>query len=426
MQSSFRFIKNSLSTGAFWLLLLTLLSAVTGSVIALFLHLLETATITQWQHPALLFGLPFAGMLLAILTKKFGKGSDSGNDLLIEDLNQDEEKVPKRLAPYIFFATLITHLFGGSAGREGTAVQIGGSIAQSFCSVFKLTANGRALLILCGMSAGFGAVFGTPFAGAFFALEVVGVLRTRARSFIPILFASLLADSVCKLWSIHHTLYRIVSIPPELDTVHFYATIFLKIGMAAILFGLCSRAFAEATHGLKRFWNRLLPAYWMSPLLGGILIITLTYTLDSRAFLGLGITNPDPLAPSIIKAFLSGGVTAWSWLWKFIFTAITLSSGFKGGEATPLFFIGACLGAALAQTLGLPLDLIAGLGLVAVFAAATNTPLAGTIMGAELFGFEFAPYFFCACFIAYFCSGNGGVYTSQRWNKPTFQGRFQA
>lgn len=191
-----------------------------------------------------------------------------------------------------------------------------------------------------------------------------------------------------------------------------------KIFLAAILFGWTSMLFAEATHGLHALWKRWIAWPILRPVLGGSIIIGLVWLLGTRDYLGLGVSSPDPRVVTILTSFHSGGAHTWSWLWKLIFTAVTLSSGFKGGEVTPLFFIGAALGNTLAVLLGGPTDLFAAAGFVAVFAGATNTPLACTIMAVELFGGEYTVYFAVACLMAYFSSGHSGIYLSQRIGTP--------
>ena len=172
--------------------------------------------------------------------------------------------------------------------------------------------------------------------------------------------------------------------------------------------------FSELSHTIKNYSNRFIKIKWLIPAIGGVIIIALTFALGTRDYLGLGVTNPDPGAVSIVSSFTSGGAGYLSWLWKIIFTAITIGMGFKGGEVTPLFFIGAALGNTIAAFTGAPVDLMAGLGFIAVFAGATNTPIACTIMGIELFGGDYTLYYAIACFTAYYFSGHSGIYLSQR------------
>ncbi|WP_250637595.1 chloride channel protein [Syntrophotalea acetylenivorans] len=186
-----------------------------------------------------------------------------------------------------------------------------------------------------------------------------------------------------------------------------------KIAIASVAFGLAGFLFAELTHSFQKLFKRFVPAYWVRPIIGAALVLGISWLLGTRDYLGIGVTTATGEGVSIVNAF-TGGVTSWSWFWKLLLTAITLSAGFKGGEVTPLFFVGATLGAALAGVLGVPVDLLAGVGFIAVFAGATNTPLACTIMGVELFGSQYLIYFATGCFLAYLFSGHSGIYLSQR------------
>ena len=396
-----------------WLLLLIPVSASIGSAVAFFLWSLDCVMRFRWEHPWLLYLLPVAGVGIAALYHGFGKSAEAGNNLIIEQIHKPGGGVPKRMAPLVLFATLATHAFGGSAGREGTAVQMGGSIAAAFGKLFGLDAHDLRVLLMTGIAAGFGAVFGTPLAGAIFALEVLALGRMNYDALIPCLIASILGDWTCTLWGIHHTSYHIaLSADPHLN-----AALMGKVALASVAFGVAGMLFSETAHGLNTLFKKI-KSPLLRPALGGALVITLTLLLGTEDYLSLGVTSPDPQGVSILTAFKPGGAHAMSWFWKLLFTCVTISSGFKGGEVTPLFFVGATLGHSLARLLGAPIDLFAGLGFVAVFAGASNTPLACAIMGIELFGHEYAIYFAAACFIAYLFSGHSGIYLSQKIGTP--------
>ena len=318
------------------------------------------------------------------------------------------------MAPLVLAGTLITHLFGGSAGREGTAVQMGGSLASAYARVGRIHAANLRVLLMAGVAAGFGSVFGTPLTGAVFALEVLVVGRMQYDALIPVLVASVVGDFTCSAWGIHHATYHLNFAEPAGATHLLNGLLLGKIVIAAMLFGLTSRLFAGLTHTLKDAFTRFIAYAPLRPAVGGLLVIALVYLVGTRDYLGIGVTSPDPGAVTILSAFQPGGATTWSWGWKLLFTAVTLASGFKGGEVTPLFFIGATLGHTLALLLGAPVDLFAALGFIAVFAGATNTPLACTIMGIELFGATHTVYFAIACALAYLFSGHSGIYSGQR------------
>jgi H+/Cl- antiporter ClcA len=392
---------------------------VTGSLVALFLWLLDLATQARWNNLWLIFFLPLAGLLITFLYKFYGKNTDAGNNLIMDEIHKPGGGVPTRMTPLVLFSTIVTHLFGGSAGREGTAVQMGGSISALFSKWYKLKHQEKRILLMCGMAGGFGAVFGTPIAGAVFAMEVLAIGRIKYDALLPCLAASVLADITCTAYGIHHTHYSIAFIGEIKNTsrwlpyLSFDFLLLAKVIVAGVAFGLAGYLFAETSHIIKDNCNKYIPNKWLTPVIGAALVIGISYALGTFDYLGLGVTNPKG-GVSIVSAFTANGATTWSWWWKLLLTAITLSTGFKGGEVTPLFFIGATLGNTLAVLSGSPVDLFAGLGFIAVFAGATNTPLACTLMGVELFGSNNVVYFAVACFTAYYFSGHSGIYGSQR------------
>jgi len=400
-----------------WTLLVIPISITVGSLVALFLWLLEKVTQIRWQYEWLLFLLPVAGILIYLLYKYLGKNSDAGNNLIMEEIHKPGGGVPARMAPLVLFSTVVTHLFGGSAGREGTAVQIGGSMANLYGRWFKLNEQDLKILLMTGVAAGFGAVFGTPITGTVFALEVLAIGVIRYDALIPCFIAAIFADIVTSAWGIHHTHYHIDftgSANTLFSFLHADVLLLAKTILAGVCFGLASYLFAEMMHTIKNYSNRFIRVKWLIPVVGGILIIGLCYLTGTTDYIGLGVNGKNPDSVSIVSAFHAGGATSWSWLLKIIFTAVTLGMGFKGGEVTPLFFIGATLGNTLAVWLGAPVDLFAGLGFIAVFAGATNTPIACTLMGVELFGGGNVLYFAIACFTAYYFSGHSGIYSAQR------------
>lgn len=408
----FRIARNLLR----WTLLVIPVSVLTGLLVALFLWLLEEATRIRWQHMWLVLLLPVAGVLIYFLYRFWGRESAPGNNLILDEIHKPGGGIPLRMAPLILITTVLTHLFGGSAGREGTAVQMGGSMADWLARGYKLTAEDRRILLLSGMAAGFGAVFGTPVTGAIFALEVLAIGRIRYDALLPCLIAALLADIVCAACGIVHTQYTIhfaATTGSFIPFVSFDFILLAKVVAGGIAFGLAAYLFAEMTHAIKKAGNALIKPQWLIPVVGAVIVVGISYLIDSFDYLGLGVTNPEG-GVSIVSAFRPEGSQPLSWLIKLVLTAVTLGMGFKGGEVTPLFFIGATLGNTIAWLTGAPVELFAGLGFIAVFAGATNTPLACTIMGIELFGGEHCLYFAIACFTAYYFSGHAGIYSAQR------------
>ncbi|MBD3750096.1 MAG: voltage-gated chloride channel family protein [Sphingobacteriales bacterium] len=401
-----------------WTFLTLPIALTIGSMVAFFLWLLNKAIFFKFSHSWLLYLLPFAGLVIHFLYKLWGKSSEKGNNLIMEEIHEPGGGVPARMGPLVLITTVMTHLFGGSAGREGTAVQIGGSLAQLFGNWFKLKPDDMRTILTAGIAAGFGAVFGTPLTGAIFAMEVITLGRIQYDALIPCLIASVVGDLTVMAWGIHHTQYHIDFLQSNdylfSGYLHWDIVLIGKIVIASICFGLSSYLFAEMVHGVKNVSLKLFKLTWIIPFVGGLVIIGLTFLVGKPDYLSLGVDAEYPGAVTIVSAFKAGGADFWSWLWKTIFTTITLGTGFKGGEVTPLFYIGATLGNTLANLMNAPVSLFAGLGFIAVFAGATNTPLACTIMGVELFGGEYLIFFAIACFTAYFFSGHSGIYSAQR------------
>lgn len=406
-----------LLAAAKWLAVLIPMAVAIGSASAFFLWSLDALTRVRFSNPWLLWLLPLSGLAVGWLYHRHGKSSAAGNNLLIDEIHQPGAGVPLRMAPLVLVGTLATHLFGGSAGREGTALQMGGSIAGAFARFLKLDAGSVRLLLMAGVAAGFGSIFGTPIAGVVFALEVLVIGRMQYDALIPCFIASLVADWTCAAWGIGHTQYHVA----VATAAHLDLWLFGKVVIAAIAFGLAGRCFALSSHQLTDLFKRFIPRPELRPAMGGVLVISLFFLAGTPDYLGLGVLGNRPDAITLPAMFGNMDIPASAWIWKFVFTVATLSAGFKGGEVTPLFFIGAALGNTLAIALGAPVDLFAALGFVAIFAGTTNTPLASTLLGMELFGDGNSLYMATACIIAYRFSGHTGIYSAQRLAEPKFR-----
>ena len=390
-----------------WVAMATVVAVLAGSASALFLFSLDGVTQIREANRWLIWGLPVAGFCVGWLYLKLGQQVEAGNNLLIDEIHDPKQVVPLRMAPLVLGGTLISHLFGASVGREGTAVQMGGALADQLTHVFKLNAIDRRTVLMTGISAGFASVFGTPLAGAVFALEVLAIGRMRLSALLPCLIAAVLADQVGLLWGVQHTHYTTGDLPS--------ITVWLLVAMllAGAVFGLTGKVFADSTHALSDVMKKHIAYAPLRPFLGGAVIAAVVMWGNFDRYIGLGI-------PVMVEAF-AHPLAPTDFLGKMVFTMASLGAGFKGGEVTPLFYIGATLGNALAPLLDVPFALLAAVGFVAVFAGAANTPIACTLMAMELFGAEVGVFAALACVMSYVCSGHAGIYRAQRVAHPKTQ-----
>ncbi|WP_339698654.1 voltage-gated chloride channel family protein [Algoriphagus aquimarinus] len=387
-----------------WIVLGLLVGLLSGAASAIFLITLNWATDYRESHLWIIALLPIAGFVIGWSYYRYGENSVKGNNLLLDELYKTEKPIPLRMTPLVLFGTILTHLFGGSAGREGTAVQMGGSLADQLTKYFRLHPEDRRIILIAGVAGGFASVFGTPLAGAIFALEWMQHRKFRWKSMFPAIWTALVANWVCaSLFGVGHTHYLVDLVP-----AHTLVNL-LWIIPAGIAFGLSGRLFAQSTHFFSHQFSKHITYPPLRPVIGGLLIAAFVYISDSTTYIGLGV-------PRIVEAFETP-LPWYDWLAKTGLTSFTLGAGFKGGEVTPLFFTGATLGNALATWIPLPLALLAGMGFVGVFSGATNTPMACTVMGMELFGYESGIFLGIACLIAYLFSGRSSIYSSQNVDK---------
>lgn len=383
-----------------WTFLSALCGMFAGTTTTLFLIFLDWATGYRLAHPHIIWILPLAGLLTGGLYHHYGKDIISGNNLILDEIHNPQKTIPFLMIPFIFTSTIVTHLFGGSAGREGSAVQMAAAFSDQLTRVFKITPEERKYLLTAGLGAGFGTAIGAPWAGAVFGMEVLHVERLRPFAWFQCLIASFVGFSVSVLLKAPHSSYPAIDVPPmDLKT-------FLSVVAAGAIFGIAAKLFSMSAHGVERafkHWVRYPP---LRTLIGGLVVIAFFSMEGSHKYAGLGIpsiqealTNPAEFKEPVLKT---------------ISTSLTIGTGFKGGEFTPLVFIGTTLGSALSSILPVSFGLLAALGFAAVFSGAANTPIACTLMAMEIFGIHIGPFALIACFISYYFSGTHGVYRSQR------------
>ena len=393
-----------------WLFITIMTASLVGSATAWFLLALDFVTIWRTDHIWVVNFLPLIGLGIGYAYHYFGTAVQKGNNLILEThqaivttsssstTSNSTKPIPLLMAPLVFISSLLTHIGGGSAGREGTAVQMGGAIADQFTTLFKLSAAERKTILIMGVSAGFAAVFGTPWAAAVFALEIMSFGKVKFENIIPSFLAAFGAHYICLAWMVKHTVYSIDIIPSiTANTISWTL-------LAGIIFGVTAFVFIQSNKVLEGLFSKIKFAPFR-PFIGGIIIALFIILANSTKYIGLGI-------PSIMDAFNTHAGN-FDFAIKLLLTSLTLSAGFKGGEVTPLFFIGATLGNILIWFIPLPMALLAGMGFVAVFAGATHCVIASIIMGIELFGIQAGIYVGLASIVAYFTSGMNGIYSAK-------------
>ena len=381
-----------------WLVIAGLTGAVGGVVGSVFNISVARATALREANPWLLFLLPAGGIVIAAIYH-FTKMENVNTNTLIDSVHLGE-KVPVILVPVIFLGTVITHICGGSAGREGAALQIGGGIGGSVGQLFRLDEKDMRLATLCGMSAVFSALFGTPLTAALFALEVISVGVFYYSGLVPCIVSAVTAYGVSRLFGIAPTRFIVTFLPLNADLLW-------RVAVMAILCAIMSSVFCLVMHGMDFLAERYLKNKFFRAAIGGVIVLGLTWLVGTTDYNGAGV---GPITDAIEK----GIAIPDAFLWKLLFTAISLGCGFRGGEVVPTFFVGATLGCVVGPILGIPAGFAAEVGLVAVFCGAVNCPIASIVLSVELFGSVELTYFAVACGIAYMLSGYFGIYRSQK------------
>lgn len=396
------FFRSSASHGVYffkWLLLSLGIGLLVGAAGALFYRTLTAVTALRMAHSWLVFLLPLSGLLIIWLYRMLGEYQNKGTNLVLRAI-QSQDNISLKVAPLIFAATVLTHLCGGSAGREGAALQLGGSLGNAFARWFRLDENDKKIAIMCAMSACFSAVFGTPMAAAFFSMEVISVGIMHYSALVPCVVASLTASLLTRFLHIAPEHYTVSEIPV------FDAILAGKIIVLALVLALVSVFLCLALHQAEHLYKSLFRNPYLRIAVGGALVALLSVLFGTTDYLNAGL-------PMIERCFAEG-VPWYAWLLKILFTALTLGAGYKGGEIVPSFFVGATFGFTLGALLGLPTALCAACGMVGVFCGVTNCPVTSVLISFELFGLEGMPYYLLTIAVCYMLSGYYGLYNSQK------------
>lgn len=384
-----------------WLALATVIGLTVGVISGLFGYCLAYVTNLRLAQPKLLYLLPFGAVAIVGLYQLILHKKDPGTNLVLSAIHSDDH-IPLRMAPLIFVSTIITHLAGGSAGREGAALQLGGSIGNAFGTYLGLKSKeDRNMVIMCGMSAAFSALFGTPMAAAIFSMEVVSVGIMHYAALLPCAVSALIARAIALyVFGIQAPSYDILKVPS------FTLLSAVEISIFALLCGVLSIIFCILLHQSGRLSQKLFKNPYIRAFVGGCTILVLTLLVGNQTYNGTGT--------SMIQQCINGEIHSAAFLIKMIFTAITLACGYKGGEIIPTFFIGSSFGCMFGNLLGFSPSLCAAVGMGALFCGVTNCPITSLLICFELFGFEATPFFLLAIGFSYMVSGYYGLYSSQK------------
>ena len=392
-----------------WVIFSILVGLVVGLCGTAFCYGLIGATNIRLAHPWLIFLLPVGGLVIVGLYHILQNEKDTGTNLVISAIHSGD-KLPFKMAPLIFISTIITHLFGGSAGREGAALQMGGSLGNSIGKLFRFDDKDRNVMIMCGMSAAFSALFGTPMAAAIFSMEMISVGVMYYNALVPCVISSLVAHDVADYFGVTNEFFLIESIPKfELKTA-------VQISILAALCALVSILFCVSIHGAERLYKKFFKNPFIRVFAGGVFVIIATLLVGNQTYNGTGM--------SIIAQCIEGTVKPETFILKILFTALTLSAGYKGGEIVPSFCTGAAFGCLFGNLLGFSPTLCTAVGMTSVFCGVTNCPISSLLISFELFGYDGMPYFLLAISFSNMMSGYFGLYQSQRIVYSKYKNRY--
>lgn len=385
-----------------WMVLSVVIGGIIGTIGSIFAHTVTWVTHFRETNPWVLWGLPIGGLVIVFLYKIAGQEKNTGTNQVLMVIRTEGEEVKGSITFLILISTAITHLFGGSSGREGAALQFGASVGNVLGKIFRLNENDRKIIIMASMSAAFSALFGTPIAATIFSMEVISVGVMYYAALVPCMFAALIAQHVAVLLKV-----RELGHPHFVESVpDFYSINALKVVLLGICFALAGMLFCKMLHECEHLFKKWFQNPYKRIVFGGVSVIALRYLLGTEDYLGLGeeILHHSFEEPTIFGVFLL----------KMIFTCLTLCTGFKGGEIVPSLFVGATLGSSLSVLLNLPPNICAGCGMVGVFCAVTNCPISSMLIAVELFGFAGMPYYCVTIAISYLVSGYQSLYKEQR------------
>ena len=395
-------IKHALTrigTSVKWVIFAILSGLVIGGAGTLFYFCMFLVTLVRTKNPEIIFLLPIGGLIIVGCYRLLHDEKDTGTNLVLSAIHSGDN-LPLRMAPLIFISTLITHLFGGSAGREGAALQLGGSIGNGLGRLFRFDEKDKHIMIMCGMSAAFSALFGTPMAAAIFSMEVVSVGIMHYAALVPCVISSLVAHAVASSFGVSQELFPIASIPA------FHISSAVMISVLAILCAGVSILFCVMLHQSEYLYKKFFKNPYVRVFVGGCIIIVLTLLVGNQNYNGTGI--------QIIAQCIDGTVRPEAFFLKMVFTALTLGAGYKGGEIVPSFFTGAAFGCLFGNLTGFSPTLCTAVGMTAVFCGVTNCPITSLLISFELFGYDGMPYFLLAVAFSYMLSGYFGLYHSQK------------